>query len=486
METAGNERLPSSFKKLPSLTQQGAQGPADDPVSRSAVALVGPTTDSGRPLPLAPPSHRYDFQNELGEGSSAKVWKVFDRQTNKHVAIKEFGQFEGSKIQCEREVSTLKLLNACDTQGENMVRMLDTFVHDINGKSCIVMEYLPGKTLRQIIRDSKGVQETNEAQNSTGVCIAVIRKIALDLMKSLRFLSTNEVLHGDIKPENIIIEFDANGKVSQTRVIDFGLAFKTRTAPKRNLYIQSRWYRSPEVLLGIPATPQIDMWSVGCVLIEMFCGICPFCGTDSYDQMLLIMDAVGLPSERLRKSCEEVTLETVDEISKIVTRRWQKLLSYAVGQTRSAQETEKRLREKLLQRRRAHYKVSNESDAELEAFVDLVAKLLRLDPYERFSPNECLHHPFLNSHNDPLDKVKPESDARMSHATIKGKVPAVETRDAFSTGKRLSRSLPMRGMPASQLFVCQRDRCLYARQSAVLLCFPFTCFRSKQSQGCFS
>ena len=85
-------------------------------------------------------SERYEFLNILGKGSSAKVWKAFDRQEKREVAIKEFESWEGSGSQYNREVSTLKALNASDKQGDYVLRMFDTCVRADSGKSCIVME----------------------------------------------------------------------------------------------------------------------------------------------------------------------------------------------------------------------------------------------------------------------------------------------------------------------------------------------------------
>lgn len=85
-------------------------------------------------------SERYEFLNILGKGSSAKVWKAFDRQEKREVAIKEFESWEGSGSQYNREVSTLKALNASDKQGDYVLRMFDTCVRADSGNSCIVME----------------------------------------------------------------------------------------------------------------------------------------------------------------------------------------------------------------------------------------------------------------------------------------------------------------------------------------------------------
>ena len=142
------------------------------------------------------------------------------------------------------------------------------------------------------------------------------------------------MLHGDVKPENVIVVLDGQGQVEHARLIDFGLAFKSRGLMQRNMYIQSRWYRSPEVLLGIPATTQIDVWSLACVVVEMFAGEPPFRGQASYEQMLLIMDATGLPTQRLRDNCEQSTLKKVAEMEETVKCRWLLHLGLTVGSCR--------------------------------------------------------------------------------------------------------------------------------------------------------
>lgn len=223
--------------------------------------------------------------------------------------------------------------------------------------------------------------------------MSTIRKISQDMLKVLKFLATEmRMLHGDIKPENVMLVYDDAGQLSAARVIDFGLAFRSTGDLKRNMYIQSRWYRSPEVLLGIPATPQIDMWSFGCMLVEMFTGVCPFRGNDSYDQMLLIMDAIGMPSQQLRSNCEDATLEKLDEMTVIVTQRWKQHFDLAPGQTRSQTDIQQRLKRKLL----GYRPRCDDSDEQRQDLVDLIARLLREDPYERLSAADALIHPFLS------------------------------------------------------------------------------------------
>lgn len=90
---------------------------------------------------------------------------------------------------------------------------------------------------------------------------------------------------------------------------------------QKNMYIQSRWYRSPEVLLGIPATTAIDIWSIGCLAAEAFLGFAPFRGYDSFDQMQRISEILCLPNERMRGDCEPATIAKLDELEASLSKK---------------------------------------------------------------------------------------------------------------------------------------------------------------------
>ena len=99
-----------------------------------------------------------------------------------------------------------------------------------------------------------------------------------------------DIIHCDLKPENILLK---EKNKSAIKVIDFG----TGTFQKSTYYtyIQSRYYRAPEIILGIPYTCAIDMWSLGCILIELFNGLPIFMGDDESDQLAAIMEYKGIP-----------------------------------------------------------------------------------------------------------------------------------------------------------------------------------------------
>ena len=100
-----------------------------------------------------------------------------------------------------------------------------------------------------------------------GLSLGLIRRVAVQLLLSLRFLSKLRVIHCDLKPENILLK--APNK-SSIKVIDFGSScFENERV---YTYIQSRFYRSPEVILGLPYDMAIDMWSFGCILAELYTG----------------------------------------------------------------------------------------------------------------------------------------------------------------------------------------------------------------------
>lgn len=132
-----------------------------------------------------------------------------------------------------------------------------------------------------------------------GVSLNLIRKFSIQLLRALELLARPDVniIHCDLKPENILLR---HPKRSAIKMIDFGSScYLTK---RTYSYIQSRFYRSPEVLLGLPYTQKIDMWSLGCVVVELHTGEPLFGGANQVDQICRIVDVMGMPPLEMIKA----------------------------------------------------------------------------------------------------------------------------------------------------------------------------------------
>jgi dual specificity tyrosine-phosphorylation-regulated kinase 2/3/4 len=127
-----------------------------------------------------------------------------------------------------------------------------------------------------------------------GLSLNLIRRFAIQILQTLVLLQETKIIHCDLKPENILLR---QPNRSAIKVIDFG---SSCFSDKRiYTYIQSRFYRAPEIILGIPYTHAIDMWSFGCILVELFTGFPVFPGESELEQLLCIMEYLGTPSVEL-------------------------------------------------------------------------------------------------------------------------------------------------------------------------------------------
>jgi dual specificity tyrosine-phosphorylation-regulated kinase 2/3/4 len=117
-----------------------------------------------------------------------------------------------------------------------------------------------------------------------------MRSVAKGILTALAFMHDQSVVHCDMKPENVLLVPDSPNEV---KIIDFGSS--CLVGHQRYEYIQSRFYRAPEVILGQSYGPPMDIWSFGCVLAEMMIGHPIFPGDDEQEQMEMFMEVFGIP-----------------------------------------------------------------------------------------------------------------------------------------------------------------------------------------------
>lgn len=248
---------------------------------------------------------------------------------------------------------------------------------------CLVFELL-SYNLYDLLRNT----------NFRGVSLNLTRKFAQQLCSALMFLTANDlsIIHCDLKPENILL---CNPKRSAIKIVDFGSS--CQIGQRLYQYIQSRFYRSPEVLLGLSYDMAIDMWSLGCILVEMHTGEPLFNGHNEFDQMNKIVEVLGMPP-----------LNMLEQGSK--TKRFFDRYPDGTWQIKRVREGKRyklpgtrRLRDILgsetggPQARRLNEPGHSLND--YLKFEDLILRMLHYDPKLRITPQEAMQHAFFKRVN---------------------------------------------------------------------------------------
>jgi dual specificity tyrosine-phosphorylation-regulated kinase 2/3/4 len=206
-----------------------------------------------------------------------------------------------------------------------------------------------------------------KAHDFRGFSLKLIRRFTKQLLNSLVLLHNHKVIHCDLKPENILLAHPVH---SEIKVIDFGSScFENE---KVYTYIQSRFYRSPEVILGMSYGMPIDMWSVGCILAELFTGYPIFPGENEQEQLACIMEVFGPPEKHL-----------IEKSSR------KKLFFDSMGKPRLTVSSKGRRRRPSSKDLRQALKCDD------EAFLDFITRCLRWDPARRLTPQEANRHEFI-------------------------------------------------------------------------------------------
>jgi len=131
-----------------------------------------------------------------------------------------------------------------------------------------------------------------------GFSMEKVRSYAIQMLHALKYMRKLAIIHWDLKPENILMTNKSN---KQLKIIDFGSSWLDDE--KIYTYIQSRFYRAPEIILGIPYTNSIDMWSFAWIIIELYIGFPIFPGESENDQLARIMEYKGIPPINVMEEC---------------------------------------------------------------------------------------------------------------------------------------------------------------------------------------
>ncbi|CAL8400601.1 unnamed protein product [Gadus morhua 'NCC'] len=323
---------------------------------------------------LTTESTSYLVEDFLGEGSFGKVVRCVRTTTNEKVAVKIIKKHPKLLAAAKQELIMLRLLRFLDPNRCGIVRWMGVFKHGPH--ICLVFELL-----EQSLMDF--VEQT--ADNT--LPLMQIKHIVAQLASALYHLGTRGVIHCDLKPENVMM----TGKDTQVKIIDFGLSIHVSQA-KIGRDFGTLWYRSPEVMLGLPYTGMTDMWSLGCLTAELLIGDPIYPGYTEYDMWAYIIQTHGkVPDAMLEQGVKTPLCFTKGSLWRLKTKReFRKSTMIKVPKK---------------DRPRSFFYTSLEEVVESgyrpgqpipPSFKDLLKRMLHVDCDQRITPRALLKHPFFS------------------------------------------------------------------------------------------
>lgn len=300
---------------------------------------------------------KYEVQAQLGQGAYGIVWRAVDRRTGQIVAVKKIYDAFQNSTDAQRTFREIMFLH--HLHHPNIIKLLHVHRAMNDRDIYVVFEYME-TDLHVVIRAN---------------ILAEIHKqyIIYQLLKTMKYLHSAEILHRDMKPSNLLLNSDCTMKVA-----DFGLARSILSLEREQVirpvltdYIATRWYRPPEILLGSTRyTKAVDMWSVGCILGELILGKPLFPGRSTTHQLELIISVTGDPTPSdVSTTNSQFADAMLRDIRRATPRTFAEILPKA------------------------------SSDA-----LDLMTKLMHFNPNKRITAELALEHAYVASFHKPEEE----------------------------------------------------------------------------------
>ncbi|XP_019176122.1 PREDICTED: serine/threonine-protein kinase AFC2-like isoform X1 [Ipomoea nil] len=329
---------------------------------------------------------RYKILRKIGEGTFGQVLECWDRDQKELVAIKIVRSIKKYREAAMVEVDVLQLLGRYDRSGSRCVQLRNWF--DYRNHICLVFEKL-GPSLFDFLRKN----------NYRSFPVDLVREIARQLLECVAFMHDMRLIHTDLKPENILFVspdyirvpdykfapwpprdgsfYKRLPKSSAIKVIDFGSTAYERQ--DHNYIVSTRHYRAPEVILGLGWSYPCDMWSVGCILVELCSGEALFQTHENLEHLAMMERVLGpLPLHILKRA---------DRHAEKYVKRGR--LDWPEG------ATSRNSIKSVMKLPRLQNLVMQHVDHSAGDLIDLLQGLLRYDPSIRMTARNALKHPFF-------------------------------------------------------------------------------------------
>ncbi|XP_042510787.1 mitogen-activated protein kinase 3-like [Macadamia integrifolia] len=295
----------------------------------------------------------------IGRGAYGIVCSVLNSETNEMVAIKKIANAFDNHMDAKRTLREIKLLRHLDH--ENIIGIRDVTPPPVRSAFCdvYIATELMDTDLHQIIRSNQQLSEEHS------------QYFLYQILRGLKYIHSANVIHRDLKPSNLLLNANCDLKIC-----DFGLARPTSENEFMTEYVVTRWYRAPELLLNSSDyTASIDVWSVGCIFMELMNRRPLFPGRDHVHQMRLLTELLGTPNEsELGFVRNEDARRFIRQLSPHPRQPFAQIFPHV------------------------------HPDA-----IDLIEKMLTFDPNRRITVEEALAHPYLARLHDIADEpVCPE------------------------------------------------------------------------------
>jgi len=313
--------------------------------------------------------NKYRFVRKIGSGAYGTVCSVVNIHTGEVIAIKKLHHIFDRKLITKRCLREIKLLQHFNGHPRIIdIRELDIVDHT-NFNEIYLSQQCCDTTLADVIHSSQPLEEVH------------YQWFLYQILTGLKYIHSADVLHRDLKPANILVNQNCD-----IRICDFGMArghIDNEDYEAWNLtqYVSTRWYRAPEIMLSRNSyNKSIDVWSLGCIFAEMLGRKVLFKGADYVDQLHKIIAVVGMPKD---------------------ASFWYKMASPSVIEyIQNLRSEDGSLPPTEPIDFHALYPQCSSS------CIDLLTRMLQLDPSKRITVDEALEHPFLNDFRDPEEEIE--------------------------------------------------------------------------------